>query len=50
MAIILKDIPQYRQQARSAAENVMVCLKESPSQPPKVTAADVEPILRSLSS
>ncbi len=47
-AIILKDLPQYRQQARTAAENAMVCLKETHIQPPRVTAADVEPILRAL--
>ena len=48
MAHILKDIPQYREQARIAAQNAMVCLSEPPQQPPRVTAADVEPILRSL--
>ena len=48
MAQILKDIPQYREQARTAAENAMACLSEAPDQPPRVTAADVEPILRSL--
>jgi serine/threonine protein kinase len=49
MAHILKDIPQYRQEARAAAENAMVCLKEPQQQPPRVTIADVEPILHSLS-
>jgi hypothetical protein len=48
MAHILENIPEYRQQARAAAENAMVCLKEPQQQPPRVTAADVEPILRSL--
>lgn len=48
MAILLKDIPQYRQQALTAAENAMVCIKEPPSQPPRVTVADVEPVLMGL--
>jgi serine/threonine protein kinase len=48
MAHILKDIPQYRDQARTAAQNAIACLAEPPQQPPRVTAADVEPILRSL--
>jgi hypothetical protein len=48
MAHMLKDIPEYRQQARTAAENAMVCLKEAPRQPPRVTEADVEPILKML--
>jgi tetratricopeptide (TPR) repeat protein len=48
VAHILKDIPQYREQARTAAENAMACLAEAPDQPPRVTRADVEPILQSL--
>ena len=48
MAHILKDIPQYREQARTAAQNAMMCLSEPQHQPPRVTAADVEPILQSL--
>jgi hypothetical protein len=48
MAHILKDIPQYREQALTAAQNAMTSLSEPPQQPPQVTAADVEPILRGL--
>lgn len=48
MAHVLKDVPQYREQARTAAENAMTCLNEPISQPPRVTVADVEPVLRSL--
>jgi eukaryotic-like serine/threonine-protein kinase len=48
MAYILKDLPQYREQARTAAENAMACLGEAPDQPPRVTPADVEPLLQSL--
>ena len=49
MAHILKDIPQYREQAQTAAENAMTCIEVPPSQPPRVKAADVVAILRSLS-
>ena len=49
MAHILKDVPKYRDQARTAAEKAMACLSEAPQQPPRVTKADVEPILKSLS-
>jgi tetratricopeptide (TPR) repeat protein len=48
MAHILGDIPRYREQARTAAQNAMVCLSEPPQQPPRVTEADVEAILRSF--
>ena len=49
VAHILKDIPQYRAQARTAAQNALTCLNEPAQQPPRVTAADVEPVLRVLS-
>jgi predicted Zn-dependent protease len=48
IAHILKDLPQYREQARNAANNAAICLKEPPEQPPKVTMADIEPVIRSL--
>jgi serine/threonine protein kinase len=48
VAHILKDIPQYREQARTAAQNAMICLNEPPQQPPRVTIADVQPILDTL--
>lgn len=48
MAHVLKDVPQYREQAQTAAENAMACLSEPITQPPRVTPADVEPVLRSL--
>ena len=48
MAHVLKDISQYREQARTAAQNAMSYLDDPPEQPPRVTSADVEPILRSL--
>jgi serine/threonine protein kinase len=48
MAHILKDLPEYREQATTAAQNAMACLSDPPQQPPRVTAADVEPILDSL--
>ena len=48
IAHILKGIPQYREQARTAAQNAMTCLNERPKQPPRVTVADVETVLRSL--
>jgi serine/threonine protein kinase len=48
MAHILKDSPQYRQHARTAAENAMTYLNEPVTQPPRVTAADVGPVLQSL--
>jgi predicted Zn-dependent protease len=48
MAHILGGIPQYREQARTAAQNAMVCLSEPQQQLPRVTAADVEGMLRSF--
>lgn len=48
IAHVLKDLPQYREQARTAANNAAVCLKEPPEQPPRVTFADIEPLIRSL--
>jgi len=48
MAHILGDIPQSREQARTAAQNAMACLSEPPQQPPRVTEADVEAMLRSF--
>jgi serine/threonine protein kinase len=48
MAHVLKDIPQYREQARTAAQNAMACVGEPPQQPPRVTMADVQPILDTL--
>lgn len=48
VAHILKDIPQYREQARTAAQNAMGCLNEPQQQPPRVATEDVESILRSL--
>jgi hypothetical protein len=49
MAHVLKDIPQYRVQARTAAENALTCLREPLQQPPRVTRSDVEPIPKELS-
>jgi hypothetical protein len=48
MAHILKDIPEYREQSRVAAENAMACLNEPQQQPPRVTIADVEPLLQAF--
>jgi serine/threonine protein kinase/thioredoxin-like negative regulator of GroEL len=48
MAHVLKDLPDCRQQARTAAENAMACLSEPAQQPPRVAAADIEQILRAL--
>jgi tetratricopeptide (TPR) repeat protein len=48
IAHVLKDLPQYREQARTAAENAMACLNEPITQPPRVTAADVQSVLQSL--
>jgi predicted Zn-dependent protease len=48
MAQILKEIPQYRVQARTAAENALACLREPLQQTPHVTRSDVEPILNEL--
>jgi hypothetical protein len=48
MAHILKDIPQYCEQARTAAHNAMVCLSEPQQQPPRVTAEDIHSLPQSL--
>jgi serine/threonine protein kinase len=48
IAHVLKELPQYREQARTAAENAITCLNEPITQPPRVTEADVLPVLRSL--
>lgn len=48
MAHILKELPQYLEQARTAAENAMASIQTPPGQPPQVTVADVEAILRGL--
>lgn len=46
MAYVLKELPEYQRQARTAAENAKVCLSEPPLQPPRVTAADIDVILK----
>jgi predicted Zn-dependent protease len=48
MAHILKELPEYRAQARTAAENALTCVNEPLQQPPRVAPSDVTPILHEL--
>ena len=48
MAVVLSDLPQYRTNARTAAENAMECHRRNPRQLTRGSVAALQQLLDSL--